>query len=86
MAITVPAWQHDPMAEEWYFCVRHHVVEARVGCPDKDRLGPYPTRADAQAALDKVEQRNDRWDDDDDEWEGDERKGNERKGDDGRND
>ncbi len=26
---------------EWYYCLKHHAVEARDGCKAEDRLGPY---------------------------------------------
>jgi hypothetical protein len=48
----------------YYFCLEHHTVEGAEGCPASDRLGPYPTEAEAARALDKVEERNRDWDDD----------------------
>ncbi len=36
--------------------------------PDANVLGPYPTYAEASAALAKVEKNNDTWDDEDREW------------------
>lgn len=59
------------MSELWYYCVEHDTVEAEVGCPMKNRLGPYETRAEAEAALDKVRIRNARWKAEDERWEGD---------------
>lgn len=49
---------------QWYFCLDHRRVEPEVGCRDEVRLGPYPTRQAAAAALDKVEQRNLDWEND----------------------
>jgi hypothetical protein len=49
---------------EWFFCLRHHTVEPREGCKAADRLGPYPSRAEAEHALDKVAERNETWDHD----------------------
>ncbi len=46
----------------WWYCLKHNVVEHGPGCPDKDRLGPYPTEAEAARALDKVRERNEEWD------------------------
>lgn len=51
-------------SEEFWFCLKHHQVEGEQGCPNKDRLGPYPSRAEAERALDKVEERNEAWDND----------------------
>ena len=54
------------MAEEYWYCLKHHAVEPREGCKNADRLGPYPTREDASRALEKVQQRNEAWDNDPD--------------------
>ncbi|MGY2874454.1 hypothetical protein ACVW00_001644 [Marmoricola sp. URHA0025 HA25] len=51
------------MSEFWY-CLNHHAVEGAEGCSYADRLGPYPTEAEASRALEKVEERNREWDDD----------------------
>jgi hypothetical protein len=51
--------------EEYFFCLKHHQVERRnQGCPAKDRLGPYPSEAEASRALEKVQERNREWDED----------------------
>ncbi len=52
------------MAEQYYFCVKHHTVEGADGCPAIDRLGPYSSRDEAAHALEKVQQRNEEWDND----------------------
>ena len=57
--------------EQWYWCLEHHRVEPREGCRGADRLGPYATRAEAERALDKVEQRNEDWEAEDARWRGD---------------
>ncbi len=51
-------------AQAWWFCLKHHQVEPEEGCPNKDRLGPYSTRSEAERALDKVAERNDEWEHD----------------------
>ena len=51
------------MSEFWY-CLNHHAVEGQDGCSYADRLGPYPTEAEAARALEKVEERNKEWDND----------------------
>jgi hypothetical protein len=48
----------------FWFCLKHHTVEGPEGCPNKDRLGPYATQAEAARALDTVEQRNEAWEHD----------------------
>ncbi|WP_040163156.1 hypothetical protein [Nigerium massiliense] len=53
------------MAEgQWYYCLKHHAVEPFEACRSEDRLGPYPTREEAAHALEKVQERNEEWDND----------------------
>ncbi len=52
------------MAERYYYCLEHHAVEGEVGCPGRDRLGPYPSEQAASRALETVKERNDAWDND----------------------
>ncbi|MDR6172742.1 hypothetical protein QE366_000001, partial [Nocardioides zeae] len=47
----------DNTPDDWWFCLKHHTVEPRSGCKNKDRLGPYATREEASHALEKVEER-----------------------------
>lgn len=56
---------------EWYWCLKHQAVEPLEGCKAEDRLGPYPTKDEASQALAKVQERNERWDREDEEYEGD---------------
>ncbi len=52
------------MSEFWY-CLKHHAVEtSENACKISDRLGPYPSEAEAERALDKVAERNEAWDND----------------------
>lgn len=47
----------------WYYCLTHNAVEsADDACPAIDRLGPYNTPAEAANALEKVRERNEEWD------------------------
>jgi hypothetical protein len=53
------------MSDFWY-CVKHRAVErGDEMCPLIDRLGPYPTREDAEHALETVERRNQEWEEQD---------------------
>lgn len=54
---------------EWYYCLNHHQVEPYEGCKAADRLGPYHDPAEAAHALERVAERNQEWDreEDDDE-------------------
>lgn len=49
---------------DWYFCLKHHQVEPYEGCKAADRLGPYGNPLEAAHALERVAQRNQEWDDD----------------------
>jgi hypothetical protein len=56
---------------DFWFCLRHHVVESGAVesgavCAPADRLGRYPTAEDARRALEKVQERNEAWDNDPD--------------------
>lgn len=48
----------------WWFCIKHHAVERYEGCRAADRLGPYATREEAAAALERVAERNEAWEED----------------------
>lgn len=54
------------MAEiQYYYCLTHKSVEpSDRGCKAVDRLGPYPDRAAAEQALERVQTRNDDWEND----------------------
>ena len=52
------------MHDEWYYCLAHHGIERYEGCRSADRLGPYPTRAEAEHALERAQERNEEWDND----------------------
>ncbi len=56
----------DGTPAEYWFCLKHHTVEGRDGCKNADRLGPYASAEEAGRALDKVEERNEEWDNDPD--------------------
>jgi hypothetical protein len=52
------------MAGQYYYCLEHHTVEPEEGCRSADRLGPYGSEAEAARALEKVQERNEEWDND----------------------
>jgi hypothetical protein len=52
------------MADRYFYCLDHNTVESEDGCRAADRLGPYATREEAEHALEKVQQRNEEWDND----------------------
>ncbi|GHJ45589.1 hypothetical protein Cs7R123_29310 [Catellatospora sp. TT07R-123] len=56
---------------QYFWCVKHHRVETgQDRCPAKNLLGPYPTAAEAEQALQRVQDRNEQWDEDDARWTG----------------
>ena len=59
---------------EYFWCTRHHRVETRADvCPAMYVLGPYGSKADAENALQSVQERNEVLDEEDRRWAGEER-------------
>jgi len=53
---------------QWWYCLKHGTVESGDQvCKATDRLGPYGSREEAEHALERVAERNERWDAQD-EW------------------
>lgn len=48
----------------YWFCLNHMAVEPDSGCAHAERLGPYPTQADASQALARAKARSEAWDND----------------------
>ena len=59
-----PPMNRDTSNSGWFYCLDHKAVEPEEGCRAEVRLGPYPTREEAARALEKVEERNEDWDND----------------------
>ncbi len=51
-------------SSDWYYCLDHRAVEPYEGCRSASRLGPYRTIDEAWAALARVAERNEAWDND----------------------
>ena len=47
---------------QWWFCLKHMRVEPELGCPNKDRMGPYASEQEAAGALQRAAERNKAWD------------------------
>lgn len=58
----------DTRDDEHWFCLKHHRVEGHDGCRNADRLGPYATEAEAARALERVQERNEAWKEQDEAW------------------
>jgi hypothetical protein len=55
----------------YYWCLRHNRVESDQDvCPASRTMGPYETRAEAEQALARVAERNERLDAEDAQWNG----------------
>jgi hypothetical protein len=61
------------MEQRWWWCLQHRTVEPDSGCANQDRLGPFATVEEAARALETVQQRNVRYDQEDAAWEGGDR-------------
>ncbi|MGI9645416.1 MAG: hypothetical protein ACR2O6_08925 [Ilumatobacteraceae bacterium] len=58
------------MTSEWYWDLRRsQAVPADERGAAEDMLGPYPSKYEAEHWKDKVDERNQAWDDDDEAWE-----------------
>lgn len=56
---------------DWYWCQRHDRAEQGVDvCRALHRLGPYPTREDAENWREHAEARNEAWEQQDRAWDG----------------
>lgn len=51
--------------EQWWFNLITQQVEQGPGAPNRERLGPYATKDEAEHALQKAAERNEAWDADD---------------------
>ncbi|WP_416966992.1 hypothetical protein [Streptomyces sp. 4F14] len=49
---------------EWFYCLEHKKVEEGPDCPGKDRFGPYPSRKEAEHAMQTARERNLEWEND----------------------
>ncbi len=50
--------------EQWYYCLKHQTVEQGQSCANSERLGPYASREEAQAAISHAAERTQAWDND----------------------
>lgn len=55
---------------EYYYNLSTGTVEEGAQSPATDRMGPYASRAEAEQALRTAARRNEKWEQDDDAWEG----------------
>ena len=53
---------------QWFYCLKHHTVEAEGVCKAKDRLGPFPDAESAAHALETIADREQRKQAEDANW------------------
>ena len=55
----------------YFWCLKHHRVETDAdACAAKHTLGPYATTIEAERALERMRERNEKWEADDARWDG----------------
>lgn len=59
----------DTPQDKWWYCLRHKRVEHGAGCPNQQRMGPYPDEDTAKRALSIADVRNEEWEASEDEEE-----------------
>lgn len=56
---------------QYYWCLRHHRVETDANkCSEDNLLGPYASATEAEQGLQKVKERNEAWEAEDERWSG----------------
>ena len=52
------------MAAQFWYCLKHGTVEDQQVCQGSERMGPYPSRPQAERALQSAAERTQAWDND----------------------
>jgi hypothetical protein len=55
----------ERIESQWWFNDKTNEVEQGPQSPQRDRIGPFASRDEAQHALDRIKANNERWDDGD---------------------
>ena len=55
----------ERIESQWWFNEKTQAVEQGPQSPQRDRIGPFASREEAQHALDRIKANNERWDDED---------------------
>lgn len=58
------------LTSTFWYCSDHHRAEAFADCDSHNRIGPFPSLADAAQALQTIAAREDRFDAEDAAWDG----------------
>jgi hypothetical protein len=60
----------EPAGQGYYYNLDTGEVEEGIVSDWTKRMGPYPTRAAAESAMERAAQRTEAWDEDDRRWRG----------------
>lgn len=60
----------DEASAKWYWCLRHNRAESADRCGSELLMGPYESRAAAEAFADTANAREDAWEAEDERWSG----------------
>jgi hypothetical protein len=52
----------ERIESQWWFNEKTHEVEQGAQSPQRDRIGPFATRDEAQHALERIQANNEKWD------------------------
>jgi hypothetical protein len=52
----------ERIESQWYYNDRTKQVEQGLQSPNRDHIGPFATREEAENALQRVAQNNEKWD------------------------
>lgn len=66
-----PARAEGPTVAAFYWCLAHERVEEGARCRAAERLGPYSSAEAARSWNERVAERQEAWDAEDERWEGD---------------
>ena len=56
------------LSGEYWFCMAHHRVEKYEDTDSANRIGPFATEEQAARALQTIQERNERYDAEDEAW------------------
>ena len=59
---TVGGMSEERIESQWWFNDKTGQVEQGPQSPQRDRIGPFATREEAQHALDRIAANNEKWD------------------------
>ncbi len=64
----MPTMTSRELADEYWYCLKDHRVEKLEDTDSSDRIGPFKTYEEAAHALNTIQERNEKYDREDAEW------------------